>query len=951
MSLLALELIPFSGIQIIDFEIDLTKINRPSKFFSHSNNDELFPISADETGDDQFPNVFSEPYNRVIEEFQEKWLPAPVFRFAGTDKEGSTFDEGPSTWARMRAKIKTRGEDQNVEKVICQLALDTAVDLEEYWRLSGDDFYLMPSKADVMFEKEYGFVHSSNKMAWFLDTQINDDGNWRDAQEWVTQWILGALKDNGLSSSRANKWRAWAKYFTLVEVFGKCEIPRLKLIDTISQNSRYKPISTDFVVDLGNSRTCGILIEKPENDAVKIESAIPFKVRDFENAEVYSSGLLESRIELSQANFGRDDLAKQSGRMGAFLWPSPVRIGAEANSIQSKTKGTEAPSGLSSAKRYLWDLEPAEREWRFANAPRNSFPAIAMRTREILTDHGELKKTKDENLSEIKFSRSSFTMFMIAELISHAFAQINNPQERSDRPNSNLPRKLSKIILTIPTATPAFEQNILRKRANDALEYVWKILELPLGHGVYEKPELLIQWDEASCSQQVFLYNEIREKYADKAKEYFIDFGIKRKIRNIESDSLRIASVDIGGGTTDLMVICYSCEAQDVIYPVQEFREGFRIAGDDILFSLIREAILPSLAKHLTDEGGSNVDAAMANFFKSIIDAQAPLKSTFANSVLVPAAVKILKSFENSENKLATIVVKNPLAVNEGAFTSTLNGLAKSMKLNSWPSKDIKVNVPLSLFEKCIDNVMTKVTDNIAVALNNFDCDYVLLTGRPSKLPYIREMFENRYIVKPHRLISLHEYNVGSWYPFRDPYSGKIGDPKSTVVVGALLNSVCSFELTNYSFKSENLILESTANFVGEMETTGQILNNKVIIDNIRNQRGEDFKFTFHNAIHIGCRQMADENWTTAPLYRLSLHGTRIRQFTLPFEITLTRDIGNFNQNTTADGPNQSYLRELIEIGEISDSEGRIVPKDTLKLSYNTLGKVDHYWLESGLFM
>ena len=399
------------------------------------------------------------------------------------------------------------------------------------------------------------------------------------------------------------------------------------------------------------------------------------------------------------------------------------------------------------------------------------------------------------------------------------------------------------------------------------------------------------------------------------------------------------------------MVICYSCEAQDVIYPVQEFREGFRIAGDDILFSLIREAILPSIAKHLADEGALNVDIAMANFFKSIIDAQATLKSTFANSVLVPAAIKILKSFEKSENKLASIVVKNPLEENDGAFTSTLNGIAAAMKLDSWPSKDINVDVPFSLFKKCIDNVMTKVTDNIAVALSNFDCDYVLLTGRPSKLPYIREIFENRYIVDPHKLISLHEYNVGSWYPFRDPYSGKIGDPKSTVVVGALLNSVCSFELTNYSFKSEDLVLQSTANFVGEMETTGQLLDEKIIIDNVRNQRGQVFKFTFYNAIHIGCRQIVDENWTTAPLYRLSLSGTQIRKFTLPFEVTLTRVSHNFNQTSMGDGSNQSHLQELIEIVEISDSEGRIVPKDTLKLSCNTLGKADHYWLESGLFM
>ena len=32
--------------------------------------------------------------------------------------------------------------------------------------------------------------------------------------------------------------------------------------------------------------------------------------------------------------------------------------------------------------------------------------------------------------------------------------------------------------------------------------------------------------------------------------------------------------------------------------------------------------------------------------------------------------------------------------------------------------------------------------------------DYVLLTGRPSKLAYVRELFEEKFIIGSHRLIS-----------------------------------------------------------------------------------------------------------------------------------------------------------------------------------------------------
>ena len=95
-----MEVVPFSGIQIIDFEVDLSGFKKPRKRFGLKNQ-VLFPLS-DRDNYDGYDEQFSEQYSQVIEQFQEKWLPAPVFRSAGT----ANFDQGPSTWARMRAKNK-----------------------------------------------------------------------------------------------------------------------------------------------------------------------------------------------------------------------------------------------------------------------------------------------------------------------------------------------------------------------------------------------------------------------------------------------------------------------------------------------------------------------------------------------------------------------------------------------------------------------------------------------------------------------------------------------------------------------------------------------------------------------------------------------------------------------------------------------------------------------------
>lgn len=945
-----MELIPFSGIQILDFRIELSKFEKPRKKFGVKN-DVLYPLTG-EADTVQYSEEFSENYSQVIEQFQEKWLPAPFFRFSGTAQNGSKqYDEGPSTWARMRAKIKSRNANGEPDIVICQLAFDTTIDLENDQKLSGEDYYLMPSKSDVLAEKDFNFVSEASQMDWFLDSQIEENGKWVDTQIWVSDWISDALKLNGLRESQATNHRIWSKYFTLVEIFGGLEIPTIKLLDTISDSKRYTPIETDFVLDLGNSRTCGILLEKPDNQDIKIESAIHFKIRDFENADVYRSGLMESRVELAQAYFGRDDLAKKTGRMEAFLWPSPVRIGSEAVSLQLKSRGTDLASGLSSAKRYLWDQNPVEREWRFQSMQTSSQPMIAIQSKQLLNESGDLRRGEQPAARETRYSRSSFMMFMIAELIAHAFTQINNPQERSKRPNSSIPRRLSRIILTIPTATPSREASILRNRANDALEYVWKILQLPDDQPVYKKPELLIEWDEASCSQQVFLFNEISQYYAHEAGKYIKDFGEVRSIRGKEQSSLRIASIDIGGGTTDLMITTYhDPDANDVIFPIQEFREGFRVAGDDILHGIIRDTIIPSLTLHLKKNGAKNADMACANFFRSVDDALSRTKSSFANSILLPAAISVLSQFEHNDTSVAIVTVDDPGEFNNGVFRAVLDDLSRNSGLEFWPKSNIELEVSISQFKAVVDNVLAKISENISLALTNFSCDYILLTGRPSKLPYVRSLFENKLLVPPERLISLHDYTVGNWYPFRDAMSGKIGDPKSTVVVGALLNSVASFELDNFSFKSEHLKLRSTSNFIGELETSGQLKNDKVIVDNVNFQNEEEFSYEFTNPVHIGSRQMSDEHWTTAPLYRLSVPSSGLGKFTLPLTVTLRRNPDAFDKDSGAPSYMQEAKKEELVISEISDQEGRFAPKDTLKLSFNTLGRVDNYWLETGLF-
>ena len=67
-------------------------------------------------------------------------------------------------------------------------------------------------------------------------------------------------------------------------------------------------------------------------------------------------------------------------------------------------------------------------------------------------------------------------------------------------------------------------------------------------------PLVRCDWDEASCSQLVLLYNELTVKQHGDAHHLFRLMG-KKRARYNDHPCVRIASIDIGGGTTDIAVL------------------------------------------------------------------------------------------------------------------------------------------------------------------------------------------------------------------------------------------------------------------------------------------------------------------------------------------------------------------------------------------------------------
>jgi hypothetical protein len=166
-------------------------------------------------------------------------------------------------------------------------------------------------------------------------------------------------------------------------------------------------------------------------------------------------------------------------------------------------------------------------------------------------------------------------------------------------------------------------------------------------------PEIRVEWDEATCGQLVYLYTEINENFAGHPEEFFDTLARPEKEQR---DRITLASIDIGGGTTDLVITDYRIESDEGggnssnvhIVPEQRFRDGFRIAGDDILLDVIQTFVLKSFEEALRLAGVFSPDAMMSKLLggESLSAQEQVLRQQLNLQLFTPLGLKLLSYYE-----------------------------------------------------------------------------------------------------------------------------------------------------------------------------------------------------------------------------------------------------------------------------------------------------------------
>ncbi|EDV0996396.1 hypothetical protein XH27_003612, partial [Salmonella enterica subsp. enterica] len=536
------------------------------------------------------------------------------------------------------------------------------------------------------------------------------------------------------------------------------------------------------------------------------------------------------------------------------------------------------------------------------------------------------------------------------------------------------------LILTLPSAMPKQEREIFRQRMFEALALVWKAMgwhpqdedfttPKQREKSVVPVPEIQMEWDEASCGQLVWLYNEAISHYAGRTESFFN--ALARPDRQPEPGvvpgrALRVASIDIGGGTTDMAIVHYQLDdgvgANVKITPHLLFREGFKVAGDDLLLDIIQRCVLPSLQTALQRAGVTDAAALLATLFgdSGRIDTQAILRQQTALQLFMPLGHAVLSAWEQSD-------INDPFAGLHATFGDLLIRRPTSNVMNyiqqaidhalpsGSPTFDI-FNVPLQiqfsqLQEALLAGQFTLTTPLHAVceAISHYHCDILLVTGRPTCLPGVQALIRHLQPVPINRIVWMDKYQVHEWYPFSQ--QGRIGNPKSTAAVGAMLCSLAlDLRLPRFNFKAADIGAYSTVRYLGVLDNTVNTLRDENIwyheidLDKPGATLDARLHFPLRGNVTLGFRQLANSRWPATPLYCLSINSAELAK-------TIAGD-GVLNVRLKLRGSSKDSAPESFILSDAWLQDGTPVAADALTLKLNTLAdrrhSGSHYWIDSG---
>ena len=272
---------------------------------------------------------------------------------------------------------------------------------------------------------------------------------------------------------------------------------------------------------------------------------------------------------------------------------------------------------------------------------------------------------------------------------------------------------------------------------------------------------------------------------------------------------------------------------------------------------------------------------------------------------------------------------------------------------------DLQWHYNKETISKIVESTFDTLVGKISTVLSYYGCDIVLLTGRPTSLRPLSDLFFKYYSVSPNRLIALNNYRVGTWYPFHDG-KGYFNDSKSIVSVGAMIGnyaatrgSLNGFSLDLSELKKE---VKPTTEYFAKSENDSPFITPEINNANIE---------VSQLPMRFWTRQLDSKKYPTRPFYLLDFNEEKIKEKTKdklslnsadkklindatvseieklrilsPFKIRIVRE--NYNED-----------KESLKIESVEDRNQNELPVSYFSLQVQSMSESENYWLDSGEF-
>jgi hypothetical protein len=464
------------------------------------------------------------------------------------------------------------------------------------------------------------------------------------------------------------------------------------------------------------------------------------------------------------------------------------------------------------------------------------------------------------------------------------------------------------------------------------------------------------------------MYGLIQHKFDGNPTDLFNIFGHKTPD---DKKVLTIGSLDIGGGTSDLMICEYELTFNNSteLKPKPLYFEGFHLAGDDLIKNIIQSIIIEGPQINPDDEGCSGVienfgyavigneirekingffgrDAATMSYLTRM------MRVNFLNQIGIPIAHKYLEIANNSHSE--TIGFQELFQENKPS-EDLLNYFHEHF---GFRFEELRWNLNPKKVKEIVRFTFSKLIKQVAKLMHLYRCDFIIISGRPCNLKAIEDLFLEIHPVQPNRFINMNNYWIGKWYPFADN-NGYIKDPKTIVATGALIGLMGTkfFKLNKFKINADELKmrLQSTANYLGQIQ-------DNVIPNVIMNPQQKQISFkAYYIPLKIGMKKVDSNNYPARYIYQIEYNELFISNQARSRTMSNPGNFANVYQNIINE--NNAKLpftfkvsrefdvdREKLELEEVIDMNGDSISNSMFTIKLITLASENGYWFDTAEF-